>query len=103
MPDPARAKANLFHFRPAEAAYPLDLFGEPVQPGRGRPGRPRHLPTPATRARVAELRAEGLSILAIAEEIGVSQPTLQLNYPTELGSGSTTWRRRAAPLTNGGN
>jgi AraC-like DNA-binding protein len=87
---------NKLQFFPIEETYPRDLFGEPVQPGRGQSGRPRHVPTSETRARVAELRAEGLSIAQIARELGLSQPTLQLNYPIELGSGSTVWRRRVA-------
>lgn len=73
-----------------------DLFGELVRPGFGRPGRPRHMPTPATRARVIELRGQGLSHLAIAAAIGVSHPTMLLNYADDLGSNSQTGRRRAA-------
>jgi hypothetical protein len=93
-PDPQRVTDNFRNYFPLEETYGRDLFGEPVPPGRGRSGRPRHVPTAATRARVVELRAEGLSIAAIARELGLSQPTLQLNYPVELGSGSRAWRRR---------
>jgi len=96
MPDPRLAKANKRTFFPLEATYQADLFGEPVQPGRDRSGRPRHVPTQATRARVIELRAEGLSQLAIAAALGISGPTLRLNYPVEIGSASRTWRRRVA-------
>ena len=95
-PDPRRVAENFRTYFQVEAAYATDLFGEPVQPGRGQKGRPRHVPTVATRLRVRELRALCLSIAAIARELGVSHPTLQLNYPVELGSGSSTWRRRAA-------
>lgn len=98
VPDPRRVKANKRTFFPLEETYDRDLFGKPVQPGRGRSGRPRHVPTPETRSRVAELRGEGLSHLAIARAIGISDPTLRLNYAVELGSGSTVWRRRAARL-----
>lgn len=104
VPDPRRVKANKRTFFPLEETYPRDLFGEPVQPGRGRSGRPRHVPTDSTRARVAELRGEGLSLPLVAAAIGISVPTLQLNYPVELGSGSTVWRRRVAskPKRRGG-
>ena len=73
----------------------LDLFGEPIDPRRGWQGRPRHRPTEATRATVAELHGEGLDQLAIAKALGITAPTLRLNYPTELGSTSQVWRRRA--------
>lgn len=79
----------------------LDLFGEPVRPGFGQRGRPRHMPTPATRARVIELRSEGLSHLSIAAALGITHPTLVLNYPAELGSASQAWRRRADRDQNG--
>lgn len=72
----------------------LDLFGEPLIEPRGQ-GRPRHVPTEATRQRVRELRGEGLAQLAIARAIGLTVPTLILNYHLELGSSSRVWRRRA--------
>lgn len=80
-------------FQPIECGLPLDLFGCPVE---HRLGRPRHLPSEASRALVAKLREGGATQVEIAEVIGLSLPTLRLNYPTELGSGSSTWRRRAA-------
>lgn len=93
-PDPRRVAENSRTYFQLEATYATDLFGEPIQPRRGRAGRPRHVATVATRLRVRELRAHGLSIAAIARELGVSHPTLQLNYPVELGSGSRAWRKR---------
>lgn len=72
----------------------LDLFGEPVPAPRGL-GRPRHVPTAELRGRVRQLRAEGLNLLEIAVAIGITHPTLLLNYPAELGSSSQAWRRRA--------
>jgi hypothetical protein len=83
-------------FQPVEVGLPLDLFGQPVEPRSSRGGRPRHLPTPASRALVAELHAGGATQAEIADAIGITPPTLRLNYPEELGSTSTTWRRRAA-------
>lgn len=72
----------------------LDLFGLPIVEGRGR-GRPRHLPTDEQRARVRELANEGRAQLAIAQALGITVPTLLLNYPNELKSKSLAWRKRA--------
>lgn len=71
-----------------------DLFGFEIEPARGM-GRPRHVPTEATRALVAQLRAEGAAQEAIAQRLGITGPTLRLNYPRELGSNSKTGARRA--------
>lgn len=73
----------------------LDLLGDPIDPRRGLTGRPRHLPTAATRTRVAELKRDGRSQREIATAIGVTEPTLRLCYFLELGSASLAWRRRA--------
>ena len=75
---------------------PVDLFGQPVEPRSSQPGRPRHLPTPANRALVAEMHQGGATQAAIAEALRITMPTLRLNYPVELESSSTVWRRRAA-------
>lgn len=72
-----------------------DLFGHPVDPQYGLPGRPRHLPTDATRQAVRAMRAQGLGQEPIAQALGITSKTLRLNYPEELGSTSQTWRRRA--------
>jgi|GEM_PF-3444731 len=79
-----------------EAGLDRDLLGEPIRPGMGRAGRPIHLPTEASRARVLQLAGDGVTQDRIAAEIGISMPTLRLNYAAELRSRSTTWRRRAA-------
>ncbi len=73
----------------------IDLFGEPVAAKRG-PGRPRHVPTPATRADVFRMAEAGLGQEAIAEYLGVSGPTLRINYAAELRTKSQTGKRRAA-------
>lgn len=73
----------------------LDLFGDPIDPRRGLSGRPRHMPTAAHRALVRELRAEGKPQVAIAQALGITVPTLQLNYPKELNSTSQAWHKRA--------
>lgn len=71
-----------------------DLFGEPLFVPRPQ-GRPRHVPTEATRQRVRELHGEGLPQMAIAQAIGLTVPTMLLNYHRELESTSQVWRRRA--------
>jgi hypothetical protein len=54
------------------------------------------VPTAATRALVAELHQGGATQAIIAEALRITPPTLRLNYPVELGSSSTVWKRRAA-------
>lgn len=66
----------------------VDLFGEPIDPRRGLRGRPRHMPTPQLRALVARLHAMGFNQLTIAKTIGITAPTLRLNYAAELNSTS---------------
>lgn len=72
----------------------LDLFGLPVDPRHGLAGRPRHIPMPRLRAEVAALHEAGHSHEAIAAAIGITAPTLRLNYPDELKSLSQAPRRR---------
>ena len=72
-----------------------DLFGFPLYPGHGRRGRPRHVPTPELRARVRNMRADGINQSAIAAAVGISIPTLHMHYFDELESSSQVWRRRA--------
>lgn len=73
---------------------PVDLFGDPVLPPRGA-GRPRHVPTQETRVQVSEMSEQGLDQHEIAAAIGVTAPTLRLNYAVELCSTSITGARRA--------
>ncbi len=74
------------------AIGPVDLFGLPIAPGRG-PGRPRHVPTDASRERVLELHRDGRNLLQIAAAVGITHPTLLRHYPTELESTSQARRR----------
>ena len=73
----------------------LDLLGDPIDPGHGQRGRPRHMPTDALRRKVRALKVKGLSQVGIAAAIGITEPTLRLNYPVELESMSQVWRRRS--------
>lgn len=72
-----------------------DLFGHAIEQKREARGRPRHMPTAELRARVMSLHAEGLNQPNIAKAIGISLPTLLLNYPVELDSKSQSGARRA--------
>ena len=79
-----------------------DLFGHAhTRPQRGR-GRPRFEPTEKNRERVSQLHSAGLTQLAIARELGITAPTLLLNFHTELHSTSQAWRRRLAKEKNNG-
>lgn len=72
---------------------PVDLFGEPISEPRGA-GRPRHVPTEAQRCLVAAMHRDGHRQPAIAKRLGITVPTLLLNYAVELDSTSRTGRRR---------
>lgn len=69
----------------------LDLFGEPLPAPRGL-GRPPHVPTDETRARVAQLHRAGEHQPAIAEALGITVPTLTRHYGQELESKAQGWR-----------
>lgn len=71
----------------------VDLFGHPVDPRRGRPGRPRHFPTPASRDLVRKMHGDGAGQSAIGAALGLTEKTLRLHYPNELDSSSQAWRR----------
>lgn len=74
-----------------------DLFGEViVPPRRSRGGRPRHEPTEERRRMVASLHAEGQAQPDIAAALGITVPTMILNYAAELESNSRSAERLAA-------
>ena len=62
----------------------VDLFGDPISPGRGQRGRPAHVPTRASRDKVWLGLVMGWSNDRIANAIGVSLPTLRKAYKAEL-------------------
>lgn len=86
---------NLFDFADWRLAMDFDLFGFPIRPGHGCRGRPRHMPSHAQRQLVRQLHTNGLAQPAIAKALGITVPTLLLNYPIELESKSRTGARRA--------
>ncbi|MEN9934692.1 MAG: hypothetical protein RLZZ387_1271 [Chloroflexota bacterium] len=58
-----------------------------MPPARRRgPGRPPHEPTDESRALVVRLVGEGRPVDAIAEAVGVSEPTLRAHYDHELAT-----------------
>ena len=62
----------------------LNLFGEMAAPPlRGR-GRPEHVATPKTRARVLLAFARGWSVKRVAAVLGITQPTLRKHYFAEV-------------------
>lgn len=79
----------------------VDMFGHPVDPRHGCAGRPRHMPTAAQRTQVRALHADGRTQLEIARTIGITIPTLTLNYPDELNSKSQGRRKRALQEQSG--
>jgi len=53
------------------------------RPPRG-PGRPPHEPTDDSRRLVVQMVADGSAVTAIADQLGVSEPTLRRHYADEL-------------------
>ncbi|MEA3534272.1 hypothetical protein [Rhizobium sp. CC-YZS058] len=62
----------------------FDLFGNPVPLGRGKRGRPEHVPTIENRNRVSILLAAGWSNERIANALAITLPTLRKHYFAEL-------------------
>ena len=67
----------------------FDLLGDPIPVGRGRAGRPEHMPTAENRAFVTLLLASERKPEDIAAALGVSMPTLRKHYFSELAKRST--------------
>lgn len=61
-------------------ARDFDLLGDPIPEGRGEPGRTGHIATAENVSRVRVLLLAGLSKGRIADELGVSLPTLNKHY-----------------------
>lgn len=62
----------------------FDLFGHPVTPGRGLPGRPRKVATTEDRNKVKLLMALGWANPRIANAVRMSLPTFRQNFFHEL-------------------
>lgn len=78
---------------PSRAAFCRS--GEPPSGASRLPrGRPRHTPTSAQRRMVAAMHRAGDTQPKIADRLGITVPTLVLNYADELGSSSQRGARR---------
>lgn len=62
----------------------IDLLGDPIPPGWGRPGRPLHMATAKNLALIRERRALGQTQQQIAEALGITVPTLRRAYAEEV-------------------
>jgi hypothetical protein len=58
----------------------FNLFGEPLPRNLGKVGRNEHVPTAENVSRVRQLVMAGWRAEKIAEEIGISRPTLRKHY-----------------------
>lgn len=58
----------------------FDLLGDPIPEGRGEPGRTGHIATRENISRVRQLLVAGLTKARIAEELGITSPTLNKHY-----------------------
>jgi hypothetical protein len=62
----------------------VDLFGDPVPDGRGRPGRPQHVATLENRNKVSMLLAFGWNSDRVANALKITAKTLRRHYSREL-------------------
>ncbi|GMG82596.1 hypothetical protein LNKW23_18090 [Paralimibaculum aggregatum] len=62
----------------------FDLFGNPLPANRGRPGRNEHVPSAENVNKVRLLVAIGWTAAQVAEELGISAPTLRKHYFRDL-------------------
>jgi hypothetical protein len=88
----------------------FDLFGMPIDPGTGKPGRPKKTPTPEMRSKIKELLSLGWSNERLAGVAGMSLPTFRRNFFQELKARDfamdrlKAWRlNRLITLGNAGN
>lgn len=71
----------------------FDLFGNPISDEPPKRGRPEHKPDPEIESNIRDLIAIGMTKEQIAEEVGLSVPTLNKHY---LGSGNLSEVREDA-------
>lgn len=68
-------------------ARDFDLFGTPLPRNLGKVGRNEHVPTPENVSRIRQLLLAGWNTAKIAEEIGISRPTLRKHYLPDIEKG----------------
>ncbi len=61
-------------------AREFDLLGDPIPENHGKPGANGHTPTAETLRKVRVLLVSGMPKKRIAEELGISMPTLTKHY-----------------------
>lgn len=66
------------------ANFDFDLLGDPIPEGRGKRGRPEHIPTEEKRRLVIVLQAFDWSMERIAAALNCTPPTLRKHYFREL-------------------
>lgn len=66
------------------AEFEFDLLGDPIPEGRGRRGRPEHIPTEEKRKTVKLLLAFGWTMERVAAAMNCTPPTLRKHYFREL-------------------
>lgn len=62
----------------------FDLFGLPVDPGTGKPGRPKKVATVEDRNKIKLLMAQGWPVDRMAPVVRMSVPTFRRNFFLEL-------------------
>lgn len=71
-------------------ARDFDLFGNPLPRNLGEPGRNEHVATAENVSRVRQLVLAGFTREKIAEELGISRPTLRKHYLPDLKQARST-------------
>lgn len=66
------------------ASFEFDLLGDPIPEGRGKRGRPEHIPTEEKRRLIIVLLAFDWSMEKIAAALNCTPPTLRKHYFREL-------------------
>ncbi len=87
------SEQNRKNFYRYELIEGVDPFGEPIVSYLNNMERRPHFPAEVTRRKTAGLRQQAGGQSEIAKVIGISLPTLCLNYPNEPRSSSQTCRR----------
>jgi hypothetical protein len=58
----------------------FDLLGDPIPEGRGKAGRTGHIPTAENARKIRTLLVAGMKPERIAQQMGISVPTLRKHY-----------------------
>ncbi|WP_344716416.1 hypothetical protein [Sagittula marina] len=58
----------------------FDLLGDPIPEGRGKAGRTGHVPTSENASKIRTLLVAGMTNAQIAQQLGITVPTLRKHY-----------------------